>query len=1002
METLGMPSLTPSNSTGRSGVGQDQVGHISTGILQTIQEGVGGTSSRTLYYGTGTAFYQAPSMQRSYGDDMRSFNVKTFGSRGMINVPRRWFDAGPTEIFATYPINYAWAGPEYHVRYAPKTLFTGATSSDGTAYIGDNTTSASTIKTATMAQVLGELGTEIRSGPNILPTYFWSGGVGFALPALIEQNMGGAGTIVYDRYTNFALIMASTPTISMRKDLMQKAGGGLFYDHDTDYQSLPVKFGWVPALTDEGTAINRNAANSNAAENGENLNMIWAPIEWRIHIPIKTPQTNFWNSLLSRKPIDTSCFASDIQYIIQLGNLYEFTDTGTGLAHCPYYAPPLNIACAPEIVAADVVAARPFYHPQQNMGNLSGASTMAGGVGAWVYTPRLADGWYIFTAPAGAPLGKTPSTGPALYGAAATAAVGNLWLPPNLLPSGVFYTGGSIQKDFNWIDAFAPNANVTPPTITASQVSHLNVIATSPAALVAASTVRNYAPKNRVLANPEIWANHYRVCNGFIYGGYGKPRPKMAKDGVNAESDNRYMKDVFSVNSGGGLPITYPSQLTRMEWRNRSLKLTNPALSARLPLQTTPGAAVYYPFSYGFSQTYRVPPSGNPYDVAGIHRWCSNQILASNTTISGQVPNNAMIDSLQENNKITQNITMPGNPVTSMIVAIYREKDRKYNGVNQQGSYNPVLFWNALNPVRCTLKDGQNIMFDYQNTTAFEFGSMVDRPDCFRIPFRGGLCQLDPNNILPASFLVNQSFLSGPMPNGFDKTAAGYLPQRSARNAGYNGQGHGRRFTPIHCTEWYNCHLIEFPLCLHEPLSREGTVQSTPTFSKTLLSLEFYIDLLLKPPRGLDDMYDQTTVLPALWFSGEWEYTEVAANAGLAYNSTAGTNATAQRLPYGNLSFTGNGGAANTYLNCTSNVANTVPNAYILDDVMNPNIYADDREANISIARATKSTNPYYTMSTTASSWNINDGGLMIQITFGQNQVWTISPNRTSMLSTRG
>jgi hypothetical protein len=975
------------------------MGVIGKGILGTIQEGVGGTSSRQLYYGTGVAFYQAPSMQRSYGDDLRSFNVKQFGARGMVNLPRRWFEMGPTEIFFTYPINYAWAGPEYHVKYQPKNIGPRTLNPITPADYIAGAVAATTQDTATaaMAHWLGELGTEVRNGPNILPTYFWSGGVGFAFPAMIELNMGGGGNIIFDRYTNFAMIMASVPTISMRKDLMVMAGGGLYYDHETDYQELPVKFGWVPTLTDEGTSYNRNTANSQSTDVGENEGLVWAPIEWNISVPIKTPQTNYWNCLVSRKPIDTSCFASDLQYIIALGNFYEFSDTGTGLAHCPYYYPPLNVATNPLAIAADCQAAVPFYHPVQGATSKAGVSVFAGAAGAWVYTKNLQDGWFVRTAPSGTPVGVTPGTGVWLYNAApAASTITTAWPVPSLLPPGYFYTGGSPQMDFNWEAVFAAGGTVTPP-IFSNTNGYYSAIASSAAALVATPTVLKVAPRNRIATNPRIWTNHYRVCNGFVYGGYGQHRPKFAVPGTAAQTDNRYMKDVFSVaNGSSATSIQYPPGFTRMEFRNRSLKLTNPALSARLPLQSAPQSCVYYPFAYGFSQTYRIPAAQNPWDVAGFHRWNSQQVLGSSYLVStGQTPTGVFQDTLQVSNKITQNIIMPANPVTSMIVGIYREKDRKYLGMNTQGSYSPALFWNALNPVRSTLYDGGNIMFDYQSRKSQDFGSLVDRPDCLRIPFRGGLCQLDPQNILSSPFEdVCVNSLSGDFPNGLRKSSS-----RNGRNSFGNGASHGSRNQPIHCTEWYNCHLIEYPFCMQEPLGREGTVQSTPSFAKTILRMEFYIDALLKPQRGLDDMYDQTTKVPPYWYSGEWNYLSLA--NGLPYNSSAGTQATAISMPYGTISFDGGGTVATTARQVTSNVANTVPNAYILAPPSEFDMYSDDREGTVQSVRGTVITNPNFTMGN-ASSWNVNDGALVIVISFIQNQVWTISPLRTSILSARG
>lgn len=990
--TLGMPSATPSNATGRSGVATDQMGHIGKGILGTIEEGVGGTSSRQMYYGTGAAFYQAPSTQRSYGDDIRSFNVKTFGSRGMVNLPRRWLDNGPTEIFFTYPIRYAWAGPEYSLRVIPKSVLQHSMNTAAASLTAaTGVTAAGKAATGYYGALLGELATEVRSGPNLLPTYFWSGGVGFAFPSMIELNMGGGGNIIFDRYTNFAMIMASCPTIQMRKDLMHFAGGGLYYDHHTDTKALPVRFGWVPALTDEGTAINRTSNNSGAQENDENLNVIWAPVEWQISVPIKTPQTNFWNSLLSRKPIDTSCVASDIQYIITLGNFFEFSDTGTGLAHCPYYIPPMGLAVSPTAVAYDVIQAKPFYHPHQANTTAATESVVSGGAGTWAVTQNLADRWIVYTPPSGTtPLGGTYGTSIGLYTATPTGGPGadHPFPPPVLLPPGYFYTGFSPQNDINWGAVYKGISD--PPVINTTFPAAIATTSATPAVATGNYTINAWAPRSRIGANPRIWANHYRVCNGFLYGNYGAPRPRMAVLGSGtAENDNRYKLDAKSVHDGSPYTVSYDQSFTVMEHRNHSNKFTNPALSARLPLQTSPEACVYYPFQYGFSQTYRIAPNSNPWDQSNFKRWTSASALVSAALMTGQSLQSVFTDVKGVTNKITQNIIMPANPCTSMIVGIYREKDRKYLGMNSQGTYSPVLFWNALNPAKCTLYDGGNILFDYNTSTAFEFGSMMDRPDVFRIPFRGGLCQLDPKNILPPPFdAVSNVSLYDSFPNGFSRT--GGVARRYQCN-GFDNAGDGRREYPLHCTEWYNCHLLEFPFVMHEPLGREGTVQSTPSFAKTILRLEFYIDCLLKPHRGLDDMYDQTTVVPNLWFSGEHDYIACATKS---YSTGVASNGNV--LPYGPLNF-------NNTTVATANVALSVPCAYILDSVMNPNIYADARESLVQPTRANnKLTNPYFTMSPSASSWNINDGGLMIAVHFLQNQVWTLSPLRTSILSARG
>jgi len=971
--TLGMPSLTPSNASGRSGLGNDQVGHIGKGILGTIEEGPAGSSSRQFYYGTGSAFYQALSVQRSYGDDIRSFNVKSFGARGMVNLPRRWLEIGPTEIFFTYPIQYAWAGPDYTCRFANKNLFNSGQvvgnndwasgwSAAGVAPTGDNS--------AQMNRLLGELATEVRTGPNILPTYFWSGGVGFAFMSMIELNMGGGGNIIFDRYTNFAMIMASCPSIQIRRDLMRMAGGGLYYDYDTDFNTLPVKFGWVPTLTDDGTATNRDFGNSSSSDNKENSTMIWAPIEWEISVPIKTPQTNFWNALLSRKPIDTSCFASDLQYILSLGNFAEFSDTGTGLANCPYYIPPFGLAANAAGINADLQQAKPYYHPNQL--EVYGASTWSAGV----YTDNTQDRWIV------------NSTKPCvtLYNgviALSTTCKNNFQIPSKL-PQGWFYTGVSPQNDITSLTGWPPSSN---QPILSTTVN--SIIAASTGTPVGSTvSLQNFTPQNRIGAIPRIWTNHYRVCNGFIYGDYGAPRPKMAHPGNVSIKDSRYMKEVNSVQNGTPSNIQYASSFTRMEFRNRSIKLTNPALSARLPLQSAPSSCVYYPFAYGFSQTYRVPPASNPFDASNFHRWCTIQAIANQGSVYNSQPILSVLqDTLSVSNRISQNIIMPANPVTSMIVGIYREKDRKYLGINTQASYSPVLFWNALNPLKATLYDGGNILYDYAGPCQHEFNSLVNRPDILKIPFRGGLCQLDPRNIMPANW-GQICGVGGAIdtPNGLGRTNPNKI--RAPILAAYNT---GERNIPLHCTEWYNCYLMEFPFVMNEPLSREGTVQSTPSFAKTILRLDFWIDPLLKPMRGLDDMYDITTQKPNAWYCGEWDYGSQA--QGYSYN---GTTALTQ---YSALS---NTRGANGAYSPSCNVSLSVPNAYILDYPSNFNAYSDDRETKVLNSARALVQNPNATMAANASSWNINDGGLLIQVNFLQNQIWVISPLRTSILSSRG
>lgn len=943
--TLGMPSLTPSNASGRSGISQKQVGTSGTGILGTIEEGAGATSAKEYYYGTGSAFFQNPSVQRSYGRNIRSFGVKTFGARGIVTLPRNYFEHGPTELFFTYPIKYAWAGPEYYCRVLPKMALS---SINGVSNVPSTATTTATVPTIMainggVGTLLGEIGYEVRSGPNILPTYFWSGGVGFAFLSMIELNMGGAGNIIFDRYSNFALIMASTPTISMREHIMRMAGGGLYYDHETDINTLPVTFGWVPALNDEGMAYNRSRTNTSGTDLGENFGLVWAPKEWNIIVPLKTPQTNFWQSLLARKPIDTSCFASDLQYTITFGNFYEFSDTGTGLAHCPFYLPRTvgaSNALTPAQVAADLAATTSTfttYHPRTQ----SFTSNTFTYVDCWAVTGTA-------TVAGGAPTIQISHAT-----AAANQWVVSSFVSPAFLPPGWFYLGLS-------------------PQISDATYAKLNQ--------------SGAFPTNRLGSNPRIWANHYRVCEGSLYAGWNQSRPKMPLSGVGPANPNSlYKLDAESVGSGTAASINYTPNFTRAEWRDHTMLLTNPALSARLPLQSTPQACVYYPFTYAFSQTYRVPTASNPCDSVGFHRWCSNQVISTPGSGSGQSFLSILNDVYAPSNKITQNIIMPANPVTSMIVAFYREKDRKFLGTNIRGTYSPALFWNGLNPARATLYDGGNIMFDYTANTSYQFSSLTDRPDIMKIPFRGGLCQLDPLNILPAPMDAVASLGFG-YPNGFNKSAMDHF----SLNLGGGGSQHGHRYQPIHCTEWYNCHLIEFPLTQHEPLSREGTVQSTPSFAKTILRLEFYLDPLLKPQRGLDDMYDQTTTLPTNWYCCDTPDGYMSYQAGPVYAQPNGPLSwnSANRVP------------------ANANVNLSVPNAYILDSPSNFSAYADERESTGYFlsggARTAFNNASGTTISPSASSWNINDGAILVHVVFAQNQVWVISPLRTSILSSRG
>src|SRR4030066_1095230 len=46
-----------------------------------------------------------------------------------------------------------------------------------------------------------------------------------------------------------------------------------------------------------------------------------------------------------------------------------------------------------------------------------------------------------------------------------------------------------------------------------------------------------------------------------------------------------------------------------------------------------------------------------------------------------------------------------------------------------------------------TLMDGGNTLFHYCNSVDYELYSSVDRPDVMKVPFRGGLCKVSPQNL---------------------------------------------------------------------------------------------------------------------------------------------------------------------------------------------------------------------------------------------------------------
>jgi hypothetical protein len=542
--------------------------------------------------------------------------------------------------------------------------------------------------------------------------------------------------------------------------------------------------------------------------------------------------------------------------------------------------------------------------------------------------------------------------------------------------------------------------------------------------LNSANTMYGYG--RRWLASPIIWTNHYRVNIGSVYANQNvaaavsadNPHPEYLTQAANPTINPattharvqlgptlandytvaRTFQFPWDKNAGGAGMPSYPSGFSRAEYRNSSLKLTNPSLSAMNALKMS-SSVVYYPFQYFFSQAYHVTAQQNPW--GSFTRWNTNTMsnLANNSSSSNvsylfQAPASPAVsgglDLATENLKIQQMIQMPANPCTSLIIGIYREKDRRYLAKNATCSYSPVLFWQALNPLRAVLYDGGNILFDYASNCSPAMYSLIDRPDVLRIPFRGGLCQVDPANMLPSPYQAGYDILQTAVGMNSKNLAAGATPSTLAilSNSNYRWRTPGeineltsQRYRPIHCTEQYESTLLEFPFVMHEPLRSEATVQSTPSFAKTLLRLEFWIHPLLKPPRGLDDMYSLTT------------------NPG---TSTVFVENIAAQYPWQGLDANNHGLATTDTTVVSQNVGNSnislmVPDCHHLATPLQPMQYSDAREAS-----ANNVTQPNPTMPASSSSWNINNEGLLIHVTFMQNQVWQISPLRTSILAARG
>jgi hypothetical protein len=971
MDTFGQPGFVPSNRTGVSGISGAQVGSLGSGILQTIEEGEGAKSSENFYYTKDSAYYQLPQLQRSHGDARITCNVTTFGSRGTVTLPRRFFNFGPCIMRFQLPISYAWSGCEYTAR-----SFMSDETCQSTIYYTNADHSAVAIGNAT--EIIPEFlpasfnhrlangisFVEVPGCKTLLPTSFQSGGMAFTFPQQIELEMGGAGKITFDRYSNFAAIMASTPFKSMRKDLMRMAGGGLDLWDTKETQNAPVRWGYVDGYNAAGNqeaCILTGAAETATVQ--QRRIREWVPVSWDVLLPIKTPDTNFFMSFSRRKPLDTTCFSGDFQLTFTWSNFYEWSDTGTGYPNAPVYK--------------SQAVPTPFVRAYAAAGNCLQVAPYITGLATYLVYAADENARYV----------------------SSTIGTGYRQLRSTFEDDGDGTAAGHI-----W-DIEHPDSQ-----------KHLS---------------------NVMLANPRIWTNHYRVAQGrsmtdddqsivrsqWTTGNSndqavtnvprpGRPRfPQLYSQGVGAPAtthETAIHKKVYLSNQPAAdvvnAQIQYPSGFDFVEYINSSLKLANPSLSAYNALRVDKSAVVYYPFQYFYSQVYRIAQT--PY--TNITNWNSSTI--TNERVYGK-------DAIySDQNKITQSIQMPANPVTSMIVGIYREKDRKYLGKNPANSYSPVLFWNALTLAKCTLWDGGNILFNYDASCDYDLYSMNDRPDILRIPFKGGLCKVSPKGFYSSDSLscmssrwnatVNRDVkgvdsdyasltqhapwlgVSATLSNTYVPVTIGYTgsncPATSQNSypaddivcSGLMDPLLGKQ-QPCHLTDDYEAVLYEFPFVMYNPVLYEKNVQSTPSFARTQLRFEFWIYPKLKPDNGLDDMYDST-----------YSLTYAAASGLGMFDITSASEFTAVA------SFPGP-------------ISHPVPDCMRVG--MNPDHPELARRSEIAQSVSTSGKSTSLTAFTyaqgysflNANSWNINNGALMMHVVFCQNQVWSLSPIRTSILAAR-
>lgn len=1070
-DTFGQPSFTPSNMAGRSGVTSDQMGRLGSGVLQTIEEGIGALDGNVFYYPKTVGYFQLPSVQRSFGDDRRTINVKSFGNSGTVTLPKRHFMFGPAFLHLRLPIEYRWAGCEYTAKtYVNPAPIKANTIGDLLRY--DKAVFQQDAASKVIAQgVSGEaegaqvaadqllLGIapylnqstyfcEVPGCDTLLPTSFQSGGMGLALINSVDLELGGAGKISLDRYSNFAALMASTPYKSQRAEIMRMAGGGLDLWDEREAKNAPVRWGVVRGYNAAGNQSDIEAFPVNDFTDGLEGRpeagvattttpiQRYVPVEWDIIVPIKTPDTNFHFTSHRRKPLDSTCFSGDLRYQFNWGSFFEVSDTGRGYPNAPVYLPhqltSLFLGGAAHTATATYTNASRFEldEPQFVGPQVIGPNFN------FRYTVVPNDGYFV------------------------------CWTRP-MTEMFQSFLGGPVLEFAPYETRFAVQTNYGGDHDPDTGATH---------------EWRDEFLCNQIKRNPRIWTNHYRVAAGRQLSavdklGSNSKYPLVDNQGVSEEYAGRprypqlvclWKEETYPgfnedpEEDNGRVPqiscmsaqppadvinnpddIRYPDGFTFAEWVNSSLKLTNPSLGAYSRLRVDKEAVLPYPFQYMYAQSFRI--AQHPY--ANIKNWTlasRDQVLSVNA------------DLYSDNRKITQMIQMPANPVTSMIVAIYREKDRQFNPKNRLNSYSPVLFWNALAPLKMTLWDGGNILFDFESITENDLYGMFDRPDALRVPFKGGLCKLSPKGLYVDSGYAtslggcidegysgvlhemsytysekapnNPAYNPTPQYGGFiGRNTLGRLAWfgqteqslwvsygvTSYSNCAFNaGSRHpfapaetcsaypadtlamqafadplGKRSQPCHLTDTYEACLMEFPFVMQNPLVSEKIVQSTPSFAKTQLRLEFWISPKLKPDNGLDDQYSTTYGLTRAACSGIGALPLVV--GGGALTSTFGFD---DALTYP-------GATSHPVPDCLRVCAanpDSCPDLLGRADIVSS---TSDKGMTSALERFRYANGFNFA---DANSWNINNGNLMLHVTFCQNQVWLLSPLRTSILSARG